>query len=388
MSRQAVQARARWQGSLSDAVQLEFGAEAERQTTAFDIDRNPSATTGAAASFREPSTTGALAGAYVEASWKTGRWSGQLGFRLDGYFLDQGPSRFAPEPRALLRFVLTESVGLRAGTALVHQAPTVLLNLPVTDLAGLRDGLQQAVKVEAGLDAQLPFDFEASGSVYWNQITRPIEYSLEDLINNRTRLGATRAGQGRGYGVEVMIRRRPQGRWFGWLAYTFQRSERYRTVYDFDDRGDVKGVQDAWVPFEFDQAHVLHLTGGVVLPWNIHLSLGFHLNTGRPESGIISSRAMRPGLEGGSLLPTWVPETLTHEPRLPTFARLDARIARTWVFESFTLEGFLDVFNASATSEVLGYTYLVVPSGKTRTLQRQAFSLPIILPFFGLKARY
>ena len=148
------------------------------------------------------------------------------------------------------------------------------------------------------------------------------------------------------------------------------------------------GVQDAWVPFEFDQAHVLHLTGGVVLPWNIHLSLGFHLNTGRPESGIISSRAMRPGLEGGSLLPTWVPETLTHEPRLPTFARRDARVSRTWVVESFTLEGFLDVFNASATSEVLGYTYLVVPSGKTRTLQRQAFSLPIILPFFGLKARY
>ena len=328
MSRQALQLRVRWQGALSEAVQLELGAEAERQSTTFDIDRNPSATTGAAASFREPATTGALVGAFAEASWKTGRWSGQLGFRLDGYFLDGGPSRVAPEPRGVLRYTLTESIGLRAGAALVHQAPTVLLNLPVTDLAGLRDGLQQAVKVEAGVDAQLPFDLEASGSVYWNQVTRPIEYSLEDLINNRTRLGATHAAQGRGYGLELMLRRRPQGRWFGWIAYTLQRSERYRTVYDFDDAGDVTAVKNAWVPFEFDQAHVLHVTGGVVLPWNLHVSLGFHLNTGRPESGIISSRAMRPGVEGGSLLPTWVPESLTNEPRLPAFARLDARISQ------------------------------------------------------------
>ncbi len=388
MTRQAVQGRARWQGALSETVQLEFGLEGERQATSFAIDRNPSATTGAAASFREPETNGALVGAFAEAAWKYGRWSGQLGFRLDGYFLDYGPARVGPEPRAVLRYTLTEDVGLRVAGALVHQAPTVLLNLPVTDLAGLRDGLQQAVKVEAGVDLRLPFDFEASGSVYWNQITRPVEYSLEDLINNRTRLGATRADQGRAYGLEVMIRRRPQGRWFGWLSYTFQRSERYRTVSDFDDRGEVITMKGAWVPFEFDQAHVLHLTGGVVLPWNIHVSLGFHLNTGRPESGIISSRAMRPGVEGGSLLPTWVPESLSNEPRLPTFARLDARISRTWVFDSFTLEGFLDVFNASASAEVLGYSYLVTQTGNTRTLQRQAFSLPIILPFLGVKARY
>ncbi len=388
MTRQALQARVRWQGALSDVFDLEFGFEGERQATSFAIDRNPSATAGAAASFREPSTVGALTTAYGELGWKTGRWSGQVGFRLDGYFLDDGPSRVAPEPRAGLRYTLTESLGLRAGAALVHQAPTVLLNLPVTDLAGLRDGLQEAVKVEAGVDLQLPFDFEASGSVYWNQVTRPIEYSLEDLINNRTRLGATVAKSGRGYGLELMLRRRPQGRWFGWLSYTLQRSERLRTVYDFGDRGEVLQVKQEWVPFEFDQAHVLHLTGGVVLPFDIHLSLGFHLNTGRPESGIISSRAMRPGLEPGTLLPAWVPESLSSEPRLPLFARVDARVSRTWAFDSFTFELFLDVLNASATSEALGYTYLAKGTGTTRVLQKQAFSLPLILPFLGVKARY
>jgi len=388
MSRQSAQARVRWQGALSDVFELELGLDGERQATTFDIDRNPTAMAGAAASFREPSTAGALAGAFAELSWKKDRWSGVAGLRLDGYFLDSGLSRFAPEPRVVVRYTLDEHVGLRAAASLVHQPPTVLLNLPVTDLAGLRDGLQQAVKVEAGVDAQLPFELEASGSVYWNQLTRPIEYSLEDLLTNRARLGAKAAGPGRAYGLEVMVRRRPQGRWFGWLAYTLQRSERFRTLYDFDARGDVTGVRDAWAPFEFDQTHVLHLTGGVVLPFAIHASVGVHFNTGRPESGVISSRAMRPGVDPGTLLPAWVPESLSNDPRLPAFARVDARLSRTWTFDAFTLELFLDVFNASATSEVLGYTYTATPKNGTRVLQRQAFSLPVILPFLGVKGRY
>lgn len=388
MTRLAGQLRGRWQGRLSDVFELELGADAERQSTAFEIDRNPSATTGAAASFREPKTEGVLAAAFAQLSWKTGRWSGELGVRLDGYFLDGGPSRFAPEPRAVLRFVAADWLGLRAGAALVHQPPTVLLNLPVTDLAGLRDGLQQAVKLDVGADAYLPFDLEATASVFWNQVTRPLEYSLEDLINNRARLGATVASAGRGYGLELMLRRRPVGRWFGWVSYTLQRSERLRTVYDFGDQGEVLATREAWVPFEFDQAHVLHVTGGVVLPFDVHVSLGVHVNTGRPESGIISSRAMRAGLEPGTLLPAWVPESLTTEPRLPAYARVDARISRTWTFDAFTLEVFLDVLNASATSEILGYAYVAKPSGGTRTLSREAFSLPVILPFLGVKGRY
>jgi hypothetical protein len=142
------------------------------------------------------------------------------------------------------------------------------------------------------------------------------------------------------------------------------------------------------VPFEFDQAHVLHVTGGVVLPLAIHVSLGVHVNTGRPESGIVSSRAMREGLDPATLLPVWVPESLTNEPRLPAFARVDARISRTWTFDAFVLELFLDVFNASVTREVLGYTYEVIPATDTRTLQKTAFTIPAVLPFLGAKARY
>ncbi|MFT3712162.1 MAG: TonB-dependent receptor [Archangium sp.] len=379
----------RWDGALSDALELSLGFDVERQSTKFDIDRDPSAMSGPAASFREPATAGALVGGFAELQWKAGHFTTQLGLRLDGYFVDAPDvMRFAPEPRLLVRYAFSNELGFRAAASLAHQAPTVLLNLPVTDLAGLRDGLQQAVKTEVGADALLPFGFEATGSLYWNQITRPIEYSLEDLLQNRARMGGASSTQGRAWGLELMIRKRPEGRWFGWLSYTFQRSERLRTVFDFDGSGRVTDSEQRWVPFEFDQAHVLHLTGGVVLPFAIHVSLGLHVNTGRPESGIISSRAMTEGLDPGTLQPTWVPQSLTSEPRLPAFARVDARISRTWTFSAFTFELFLDVFNASVTREVLGYTYEVLPSGDTRVLKKTPFTIPAVLPFLGAKARY
>ena len=96
----------------------------------------------------------------------------------------------------------------------------------------------------------MPFDLEASASVFWNQVTRPIEYSLEDLINNRTHA-------------------------------------------DFDDRGEVTGSRPAWVPFEFDQTHVIHVTGGVVLPLGLHLRLAFQL---RRVARRADAHAAAPGL--------------------------------------------------------------------------------------------
>jgi hypothetical protein len=388
MARQSLGGRMRWDGALREGLELSLGLEGERQGTSFQLDRDPSVSRGAASSFREPANTGFLATAFAELTWKYARLTTQLGLRLDGYFLDQGGvTRFGAEPRVLARYALTSLLALRAAAGLAHQPPTVLVNLPVTDLAGLREGLQQAVKTEAGVDAQLPFGFEGAASVFWNQLTRPIEYSLEDLLNDRARLSGG-ASQGRAWGVEVMVRKRPEGRWFGWLSYTFQRAERLRPVVDFDGAGRVVQTAERWVPFDFDQAHVLHLTGGVVLPWAIHVSVGLHFNTGRPESGVVSSRAMQPGLDPGTLLPVWVPVSLTADPRLPAFARVDARVSRTWTFDAFTLEVFLDVFNASVTREVLGYTYGVVPSGDTRVLQRQAFSIPAVLPFLGVKGRY
>ena len=46
------------------------------------------------------------------------------------------------------------------------------------------------------------------------------------------------------------------------------------------------------------------------------------------------------------------------------------------------------MLNASATSEIYAYTYGISGGGAGRTLTKAPFSLPVILPFLGVKGRY
>ena len=74
--------------------------------------------------------------------------------------------------------------------------------------------------------------------------------------------------QGRAYGLEVMIRRRIEQGFYGWLSYTLSRSER-----------QVQGGR--WVPFGFDQTHVLNLAASYAFDgWRF--GGRFQVATGRP----------------------------------------------------------------------------------------------------------
>jgi hypothetical protein len=389
MRRGVWQARARFSKTW-DQWTLDTGADVDRQDVFLEIARDPVLSLGTASSLRQPLTLGTIAGVFADAAWTNGAWTLAFGARADVFSLDGGVTHVRAEPRLSARWRLKDWLTLRSAAGLAHQAPTVLINLPVSDLSGLRDGVQQGARFEVGADAQLPFGLEASSSLFFNPLFGAIEYSLEELLSNRSRAGQpVGAVPGRAYGVEVMVRRKAQGRFFGWLSYTLLRSERYRRALQFDASAAVVEDVTAWLPFDFDQTHVLHLTAGVTLPRGFKVSAGFHVNSGRPESGVVSSRAQQPGVDPSSLTPTWVPVSLAREPRLPPFARLDVRASKTWVFDDFLLEASLDVLNASASSEVLGYTYDVTSGANGQpALRRTPFAIPLVLPTLGLKGVY
>ena len=83
--------------------------------------------------------------------------------------------------------------------------------------------------------------------------------------------------------------------------------------------------------------------------------------------------------------PDWVPTALSDVPRLPPFFRVDLRVSKLWSFNSFQLEGYLDVLNASFSREVLGYQYGITAEGVPR---RVPLDVPLILPQLGLKATW
>ena len=118
-------------------------------------------------------------------------------------------------------------------------------------------------------------------------------------------------GEGRSYGLEVMLRRRLERGLYGWVSYTLSRSER------FIEGGNV-------VPFAFDQTHVLNLA----LSWNINprwrLGGRFQLATGSPTRTVTGAFF---DADVDRHRPLYLPQS-DNVPleRLPTFHQLDVRV--------------------------------------------------------------
>jgi hypothetical protein len=115
-----------------------------------------------------------------------------------------------------------------------------------------------------------------------------------------------------------------------------------------------------------------------------------HFNTGRPESGHFGERTKREGVDASGA-PQWFPVDADAVGRLPPFFRLDLRASRSWVFDRYVLEGYVDIFNISARSETLSvsYTFDGQYFGQgPRPLKRNRMGVPVVLPSIGLKGSF
>ncbi len=65
-----------------------------------------------------------------------------------------------------------------------------------------------------------------------------------------------------------------------------------------------------------------------------------------------------------------------HIERLPPYVRLDLRVAKTWSFDRFRVEAYLDVFNVTASEEVLAYE------------SSTPIGVRLVLPILGVKGTY
>jgi hypothetical protein len=208
------------------------------------------------------------------------------------------------------------------------------------------------------------------------EITRPIDLSVEGFYKNldhlvgRTPSTGIRAYEyvntGKGYvvGAEVLLKYKPDERFFGWLAYTLSRSTRQEPPA-FQTR-----------LFEFDQTHILTVLGSYRLGRGWEFGARFRLVSGRlytPAAlGVLNADA-------GAYAPL---EGAPFSQRLPMFHQLDLRVDKRWRFADWSLSTYLDVQNAynRANPEDLAYNYNYSQS------QVQAF-LPII-PSLGIRGEF
>ncbi len=172
------------------------------------------------------------------------------------------------------------------------------------------------------------------------------------------------AGVGRVFGLEVLLRKELSERFFGWIAYTLSRSDR------IDRPGEPRRL------FDFDQTHNLTAIASYKFARNWQLGGRLRIITGNPDTPISGARYLA---NFDAYLPVYGP---LNSMRVPTFHQLDVRLDRTWTFDSWMLDAYLDVLNAynHRALEASAYNY---------DFSQHAYfeGLPII-PTLGVKGSF
>ena len=290
-------------------------------------------------------------GGYVEALWSpTDRWTLVPGARAD-YIGDI--RRWTFDPRLTSRYRLSDTTTVKAGIGLFSQAPDFSETLPMIGNPHLR--APRAQHYSLGLERQVGERLLVTVEGFYKRL------SLLTVNSPLPGQNLNNDGVGRIYGGELSARLRPTERSTGFLSYTLSRSERR------DHAGD------AWRLFNWDQTHILTLSGGYRLGHSWNLSGTFRYVTGNPFTPVVASvynanTDTYKAVYGG-----------VNSDRSNAFHRLDVRLEKTWTIRSGSLALYLDVQNAydRQSDEGRVYNYNFTRSGTIP-------GLPII-PSLGLR---
>ncbi|HEY7725597.1 MAG TPA: TonB family protein [Anaeromyxobacteraceae bacterium] len=272
-----------------------------------------------------------------------------------------GVRRWSLDPRLMVRWKLGEATALKAATGLYQQPPAPEESSSAIGAPHLL--VQRSVQASAGLERAVApgWDLDATAFHKWLDrmvVTNPaaaVDPSAPPYDN---------AGRGRIYGLEVLLRARLGERFFGWIAYTFQRS--FRT----DRPGRAERI------FSIDQPHILTAVASWRASSRWTLGGRFRLVSGNPYTPI-SGSVYDAGLD--VFVPVYGD---VNAGRLGAFWSLDLRVDRTWTFDRWRFSAYLDVQNATNRENQEGWQYRFDYRERTPLT-----GLPV-LPILGMKGEW
>ena len=262
-----------------------------------------------------------------------------------------------PEPRLSLRFAITRWMAVKAAVGIFDQPPQPQDFSAVTGNPKL--GPELGVHYVAG------FDFQPTPTLHIE--IEGFYKDMRDLIVGGERASDPRLvneGLGRVYGGQLLVRQELWRNFFGWISYTFSRSER-KNHADQD-----------WAIFGFDQTHILTLIASYKLPRGFQLGIRFRYVTGNPYTPITGA------FYNSNTDRYTATQAAINSSRMPAFNQLDLRFDKTWTFNRWRLSVYLDIQNLYNASNPEFVTYNFNYS-KQSTIN----GLPI-LPAFGLRGDF
>ncbi len=247
---------------------------------------------------------------------------------------------------------------IKGGAGLFTQPPSPQETNPVFGMTGLTSN--RATHYDVGVEREITTQIDASIEGFYKKLDNLVEAGLGNT------------GTGQVYGAEVLLRYKPDERFFGWLAYTLSHSERQT-----EPGAPVR-------LFQYDETHILTVLGSYRLGRGWEFGMRYRLSSGwmyTPDTyGFYDENI-------GTYLP--LASYPAYGSRLPLFHALDVRIDKTWQFHWCArcetpgkLSLYLDVLNVYNQGNVDGYSY-----DYNNTHAAPANDLPII-PSFGIRMEY
>ena len=257
------------------------------------------------------------------------------------------------EPRASIRYKMSERQSIKLSYAKTHQFVSLLSNsvsvapIDVWQISNDYIPLQESHGYSIGYAALSENEmWDLSIEAFYKDMTSLITYrdQAELLINDRLETEIA-PGLGRSYGVELSIEKK-FGRLEGRLGYTYARTFN-RTDSPFSEE---QIDNNEWFNANFDKPHDLSITGLYKITQRHQFSASFSYSTGRPITAPIGS------IDVGNVfnIPTY---TGRNDIRIPDYHRLDIsytiknsykkdqKVRSSWTFSIYNLYGRRNPFS-------------------------------------------
>jgi hypothetical protein len=247
---------------------------------------------------------------------------------------------------------------LKGGVGLYHQPPQVYESLRPFGTPNLTNN--RALHTSLGFEQELSRQVEVSMEGFYKRLDDLVDQRA-DATHSQSGVGYTNSGAGRIYGGELLLRYKPDAKFFGWVAYTISRSER---------RAD---SSEQFRSFDYDQTHILTALGSYRLGRGWEVGARFRYVTGTPYTPVASAIY---DADAGAYAPL---NATPFSGRDAPFHSLDVRVDKTWTFAHWKLGAYLDVQNAYNRSNADGrsYNYNYARAGAVSGLP--------LLPVLGLR---
>ena len=266
--------------------------------------------------------------------------------------------------RFATRYAVTDGLTLKGALGTFHQPPQPYETIEEFGNPELEP--EGATHYVVGGEYDITDVINVDLQVFYKDLYGLIE-SSDELVERDGELVDERlanTGQGRAYGLELLLRHRTANGFFGWIAYTLSRSER-RPV-----------PSEPWQPFEYDQTHILTVLGSYDLGRNWTVGARFRYVTGNLDTPVIG--ATYDVTDDSYIAAYGEPNSV----RVDAFHQLDIRVDKTWIFDAWTFNLYLDIQNTynRGNVEAMGYNY-------DFSQQRPTTGLPIV-PSLGFRGSF